>query len=69
MNLLWGVKGYKIASTFDYTNIKQIWKEILRILFKWSISLDDMILIVHSSLEQDTPGMINGMELYRFKNI
>jgi pyruvate kinase len=69
MNLLRGVKGYKIASTFDYVNIKQIWKEILRILFKGSISLDDMILIVHSSLEQDTPWMINGMELYRFKNI
>lgn len=69
MNLLRWVKGYKIASTFEYGNIKQIGKEILRILFKWSISLDDMILIVHSSLEQDSPGMINGMELYRFKNI
>jgi hypothetical protein len=67
--LLWWVKWYKISSTFDYTNIKQIGKEIIRILFKWNISLDDKILIVHSSLEQNTPHMINGIELYKFKDI
>lgn len=69
MNFLWGVKWYKIAPSFEYTSIKQIGKEIIRILFKWNISLDDKILIVHSSLEQNTPGMINGMELYKFKDI
>ena len=63
------MKGYKISSTFDYTNIKQIGKEIIRILFKGNISLDDKILIVHSSLEQNTPSMINGIELYKFKDI
>ncbi len=69
LNLLRWVKGYKIADTFEYTNIKQIGKEIIRILFKWNISLDDKILIVHSSLEQNKAGMINGMELYKFKDI
>ena len=69
MNFLWGVKGYKIAPSFEYTSIKEIGKEIIRILFKGNISLDDKILIVHSSLEQNTPGMINGMELYKFKDI
>jgi len=69
LNLLWGVKWYKISSTFEYANIKQIGKEIIRILFKWSISLDDKILIVHSSLEQNTVGMINWIELYKFKDI
>lgn len=69
INLLRGVKGYKISSTFDYTNIKQIGKEIIRILFKGSISLDDKILIVHSSIEQNAPHMINGFELYKFKDI
>jgi len=69
INLLRWVKWYKISSTFDYTNIKQIGKEIIRILFKGNISLDDKILIVHSSLEQNTPHMINGIELYKFKDI
>ena len=69
LNLMRWVKGYKIADTFEYTNIKQIGKEIIRILFKGNISLDDKILIVHSSLEQNKAGMINGMELYKFKDI
>lgn len=69
LNLLRGVKGYKISSTFEYDNIKQIGKEIIRILFKGNISLDDKILIVHSSLQQNIPHMINGIELYKFKDI
>ena len=69
LNFMRGVKWYKIADTFEYTNIKQIGKEIIRILFKGNISLDDKILIVHSSLEQNISGMINGMELYKFKDI
>lgn len=69
LNLLRWVKGYKIAPTFGYENIKQIVKEIIRILFKGNISLDDKILIVHSSLEQNIPHMINGIEIYKFKDI
>ncbi len=69
LNLLWWVKWYKISNTFEYSNIKQIWKEIIRILFKWSISLDDKILIVHSSIDPQNLGMINWMELYKFKDI
>ncbi len=69
LNLLRWVKGYKISSTFEYDNIKQIGKEIIRILFKGNISLDDKVLIVHSSLQQNVPHMINGIELYKFKDI
>lgn len=69
LNLLRWVKGYKIASTFDYENIKQIGKEIIRILFKGNISLDDKIIIVHSSIEQNVKHMINGFEIYKFKDI
>ena len=69
LNLMRWVKWYKIADTFEYTNIKQIGKEIIRILFKWNISLDNKILIVHSGLEQNKSWMINGMELYKFKDI
>jgi pyruvate kinase len=69
LNILWWVKGYKIAPTFSYENIKQIGKEIIRILFKGNISLDDKVLIIHSSIEQNTKNMINGIEIYKFKDI
>lgn len=69
MNLLWWVKGYKIASTFDLKNVKQIWKEMIRILFKGNISLDDKVLIVHSQWRNGWPDVLNGVELYKFKDI
>lgn len=69
MNLLWWVKWYKIASTFDLKNVKQIGKEMIRILFKGNISLDDKILIMHSQWRYGGPDTINGVELYKFKDI
>lgn len=69
MNLLWWVKGYKIASTFDLKNVKQIGKEMIRILFKGNISLDDKILIIHSQWRYAGPDTLNGVELYKFKDI
>jgi hypothetical protein len=65
------VKGYKISQSFNYENLKRIWKEMIRIIFKGNISLDDKILIVQaneSNSDQKTD-MINGVELYNFKNI
>lgn len=69
MNLLWWVKWYKVASTFDVANIKQMGKEMIRILFKGNISLDDQILIVHSQWHNWWNGALNGIELYKFKDI
>lgn len=70
LNLLRSVKWYKIAPSFDYNNIKQIGKEIIRILFKGNITLEDKILVLHaSSSSPDTANIINGTELYKFKDI
>jgi hypothetical protein len=71
LNLIWWVKGYKISQSFNYENLKRIGKEMIRIIFKGNISLDDKILIiqaneVNSDIKSD---MINGIELYNFKNI
>ena len=69
MNMLWWVKWYKIASTFDLKNVKQIWKEMIRILFKWNIALDDKIIVLHSQWRYGGPDALNGVELYKFKDI
>lgn len=70
LNLLRSVKWYKIAPSFDYNNIKQIGKEIIRILFKGNITLEDRILVLHaSSVTPDTTNIINGIEIYKFKDI
>jgi pyruvate kinase len=70
LNLLRSVKWYKIAPSFDYNNIKQIGKEIIRILFKGNITLEDKILVLHaSSATPDTANIINGTEIYKFKDI
>lgn len=71
LNMIWWVKWYKISESFDYENLKRIWKEMIRIIFKWNISLDDKILIVQSNENQkdEKTDMINWIELYKFKNI
>ncbi len=71
LSLIWWVRGYKISQSFNYENLKRIWKEMIRIVFKGNISLDDKVLIVHANeldgeVMQD---MINGIELYNFKNM
>ena len=71
LNLVRWLKWYKISQSFNYENLKRIWKEMIRIIFKWNISLDDKVLIVQSNeLNNDVKSdMINGVELYQFKNI
>lgn len=73
INMLRGVKGYKISQTFNYASLKRIGKEMIRILFKGNISLDDKILILQAYEEgyrtDQQSDMINGIELYKFKNI
>jgi hypothetical protein len=65
------VKGYKISQSFNYENLKRIGKEMIRIVFKGNISLDDKILIVQANEFNggEKSDMINGVELYHFKNI
>ncbi|MBU0627141.1 hypothetical protein KKH82_07115 [Patescibacteria group bacterium] len=51
--------------------MKRIGKEMIRIIFKGNISLDDKIIIVQAneSSNDTKSSMINGIELYKFKNI
>ncbi len=71
LNMIWWVKWYKISESFNYENLKRIGKEMIRIIFKGNISLDDKIVIVQSNEYQrdEKSNMINGVELYKFKNI
>ncbi len=71
LNMLRWVRGYKISQSFSYENLKRIGKEMIRIIFKWNISLDDKIIIVQAneSITDERSWMINGLELYKFKNI
>ncbi len=71
INMLWGVRGYKISQSFNYENLKRVGKEMIRIIFKGNISLDDKIIIVQANeiIKDEKTGMINGVELYKFKNI
>ena len=71
LSLVWWVKGYKISQSFNYENLKKIWKEMIRMIFKWNISLDDKILILQANEKKKKKkwDMINGIELYNFKNI
>ena len=71
LNVVRWLKWYKISQSFNYENLKRIWKEMIRIIFKWNISLDDKVLIVQSNeLNNDIKiDMINWIELYQFKNI
>lgn len=70
LNLIRGVKGYKISQSFDYESLKRIGKEMIRIIFKGNISLDDKVLIVQANEDNsDEKKEMNGIELYNFKNI
>jgi len=44
---------------------------MIRIIFKGNISLDDKIIIVQANegVNDEKNDMINGIELYKFKNI
>jgi hypothetical protein len=43
---------------------------MIRMMFKWSISLDEKIVLVQvNEYETDDVHQINGIELYHFKNM
>ena len=71
-NLLRWVKGYRIGQTSSYAQFKQIGKEMIRMHFKGNISLDDKVIILsllESKDDHTIEGIINGIEVYKFKNI
>ena len=71
-NLLRWVKWYKIWQTSTYQVFKQIGKEMIRIYFKGNISLDDKVIIlniIEAEKDKEVDGLINGIEIYKFKNI
>jgi pyruvate kinase len=49
LNMLRGVRGYKISQSFSYENLKRVGKEMIRIIFKGNISLDDKIIIMQAN--------------------
>ena len=59
--MLRGVRGYKISQSFSYENLKRVGKEMIRIIFKGNISLDDKILIIQANelLKDEKSNMIN----------
>jgi hypothetical protein len=63
------VKAYKISDGFDYEKIKTLGKEIVKVVLKGNVNIDDKILIVHSTIAQNIPWMINGMEIYKYKDM
>lgn len=69
LNLLWAVKWYKVSTVFEYQTIKRIGKEMIRMMFKWDISLDDNILIINSSIAQNVPTSVKWLEIYKFKDL
>ena len=71
INMLRWVRWYKISQSFNYENLKRVGKEMIRIIFKGNISLDDKIIIVQANeiIKDEKTWMINWVELYKFKNI
>lgn len=72
MHVLRGIKGYKVSQDFNYIHLKRIGKEMIRNIFKGNISLDDKIVIMHANEHGEKNAisdMINGVEVYKFKNI
>ena len=68
-NLMFWVKAHKIwKNQFNYTELKRVVGEMLQLEYKWQISWEDRILIVHSSIANNIPNMINGMEVIKFKD-
>jgi pyruvate kinase len=61
INTLRAVKGFKISPNFNYENLKRIGKEMIRIIFKGNISLDDKIVIVQANeiAKDEKTDMIN----------
>ena len=69
-NLMFWVESYKIWNdNISYEQFKKIIWETIQHEFRWNIKWEDKILIVHSTIKQNTPNMINGIEVVKFKDL
>jgi len=69
-NLMFWVKAHKIwEKQFNYNELKRIIWEMLQLEYKGQIKWEDRILIVHSSIANNIPNMINGIEVIKFKDL
>jgi len=69
-NLMFGTFSHKISpENMEYEKFKKIVGETLQKEYRWKIKSDDRILIVHSSIATNTPGMINWIEVIKFKDL
>jgi pyruvate kinase len=69
-NLMFGVQPHKVwekQSTYD--NLKKVIWEMLQLEFRWKIKWEDKIVIVHSTVWEHIPNMINGIEVIKFKDL
>jgi hypothetical protein len=67
---MYHVQAYKIwEDWFAYEKLKKIIWETLQLEFRWKIKWEDRILLVHSSIAQNTPNMINWIEIIKFKDL
>jgi len=69
-NLMFWVDSYKIwDNQISYEQLKKIIWETIQHKFRWDIKWEDKILIAHSTIKQNIPSMINGIEVIKFKDL
>ena len=69
-NLMFGVFSHKISpENMEYEKFKKVVWETLQKDYRWKLKWEDRILIVHSSIASNMPGMINGIEVVKFKDL
>lgn len=69
-NLMFWVESYKIwENKLSYEWLKKIIWETLQHEFRGNIKGEDKILIVHSTIKQNVPNMINWIEVIKFKDL
>ena len=69
-NLMFWVHSHKISKeNMEYSKFKKVVWETLQIEYRWKVKWEDRILIVHSSIAQNVPNMINWIEVIKFKDL
>ena len=69
-NLMFWTESHKISNNqIPYKQLKKIIWETIQHEFRWDIKWEDRILIVHSTIKQNVPNMINGIEVIKFKDL
>ena len=68
-NLMFGVWPHKVWDGLSYEKIKKVIWETLQLEFRGKIKWEDKIVIVHSTVSQTTPNMINWIEVIKFKDL